>query len=153
MGVCGCGKTTVGELLAERLAGVFLDADDLHPPQNVEKMATGHPLNDEDRWPWLDLLKQAINNHQGDKILVVACSALKEAYRQRIGADKYHLVYLKGSQEVILPRIQSRKGHYMPAGLLASQFSDLEVPADALTVSITPTPDEIVQFIVDNLHL
>lgn len=153
MGVCGCGKTTIGQLLAERIEGVFLDADDLHPPQNVKKMAAGHPLNDEDRWPWLDLLKRAIHDHQGDQILVVGCSALKEAYRQRIGAGTYHLVYLKGTQEEILPRIQSRKGHFMPAELLSSQFSDLEEPTEALIVSITPTPDEIVQFIVDNLHL
>ena len=138
MGVCGCGKTTVGRALADELGWTFLDADDLHPPSNVEKMASGTPLTDEDRWPWYErisaeLRRAAAAGHD----VVLACSALKQAYRDRIarGVD-LRVVYLKGDAATIEPRLASRRGHFMPASLLASQYATLEEPPDAITVDV-----------------
>jgi len=151
MGVCGSGKTTVGRLLADRLTGTFIDADDFHPPANVKKLALGIALTDADREPWLDRLARAIGDHKRGTVLVVACSALKKAYRQRIGVDACHLVYLKGARAEIAARLQLRTDHFMSKELLSSQFDDLEEPAIALAVSIASPPDEIVQYIVDTL--
>lgn len=138
MGVSGCGKSTVGEALAESLGWRFLDADDFHPPANVAKMAAGTPLVDEDRWPWLDRLAaemRAINAGGGDAVL--ACSALRQAYRDRLAAaGDVRFVHLAGDLPTIAARLASRQHRYMPQSLLASQFATLEPPADAIAVDV-----------------
>lgn len=138
MGVCGCGKTTVGQALAEELGWTFVDADDLHPPENVAKMASGVALTDEDRWPWYDRIVAELRRlDEAGRHVVLACSALKQAYRDRIarGGD-VRIVFLKGDAATIEPRLASRRGHFMPASLLASQFATLEEPRDAIVVDI-----------------
>jgi len=139
MGVSGCGKTTVGELLARSLDYPFLDADEFHPPENVAKMAAGTPLTDADRWPWLELLNKMLLEH-GDAVL--ACSALKESYRRVLarGLGDCRFVHLRGSLELIRSRLADRKHRYMPASLLESQFAALEVPQGAIEVDIVRTP-------------
>jgi len=139
MGVCGCGKSTVGRALAKDLGWTFLDADDLHPPTNVEKMASGVPLTDDDRWPWYDRIVAELRGLTASgRHVVLACSALKQAYRDRLArAGDLRVAYLKGDAAAIEPRIASRKGHFMPASLLASQFATLEEPADAIVVDVT----------------
>lgn len=138
MGVSGCGKSTVGAALARALGWPFLDADDYHPPANVAKMAAGEPLTDDDRWPWLDRLAdemRAILGRGGHAVL--ACSALKEAYRARLArAGDVRVVYLAGDEPTIAARLAARQHRYMPPALLPSQFAALEAPADALTVDI-----------------
>jgi len=138
MGVSGCGKSTVGEALAASLGWRFLDADDFHPPANVAKMAAGTPLVDEDRWPWLDRLAaemRAINAGGGDAVL--ACSALRQAYRDRlVAAGDVRFVHLAGDLPTIAARLASRQHRYMPQSLLASQFATLEPPADAIAVDV-----------------
>ena len=154
MGVSGCGKTTVGKLLAERLGLPFYDADDFHPAENVEKMKSGEPLTDADRHPWLAALSWEIEKWNEDDGAVLACSALKRNYRAILNPDKsdrVKFVYLKGNEEIILHRMQQREGHYMPPGLLRSQFEALEEPEDATTVSIELSPEEIVEKIVKEL--
>ncbi len=147
MGVCGSGKTTVGRLLAQQQGWPFFDADDFHPAANVAKMSAGTPLTDEDRWPWLDRLAAemgAIDRSGGSAVL--ACSALKEAYRARLRtAGDVRIVYLKGDRATIEPRLSARVGHYMPPTLLASQLAALEEPADATVVDIRHSPDEQVR--------
>ena len=136
MGVCGCGKTTVGRALARELGWTFVEADDLHPPANVAKMASGIALSDEDRWPWYDRIVLELRRlaDRGQDV-VLACSALRQAYRHRLarGGD-LRVVYLKGDAATIEPRLAGRKGHFMPPSLLASQFATLEEPADAIVV-------------------
>lgn len=138
MGVSGCGKSTVGAALARSLRWPFFDADDFHPPANVAKMAAGEPLTDADRWPWLDRLAdemRAILARGGHAVL--ACSALKEAYRARIGAaGDVRFVHLAGDQATIASRLAGRKHRYMPPSLLASQFATLERPADAVEIDV-----------------
>jgi gluconokinase len=138
MGVCGCGKTTVGRALAEANGWPFLDADDFHPEANVAKMAAGTPLTDADRWPWLDRLAdelRAILGRGGHAVL--ACSALKAAYRERLArAGDVRFVHLRGDFDTIAARLAARRHRYMPATLLASQFATLEPPADALDVDV-----------------
>lgn len=138
MGVCGCGKTTVGEALARALHCRFLDADDFHPPANVDKMAAGEPLTDDDRWPWLDRLAAELARILASgEHAVLACSALKQAYRERLQrAGDVRIVYLKGDESTIAARLAARSHKYMPATLLPSQFAALEEPADALVVDI-----------------
>ena len=138
MGVCGCGKSTVGEALAQAIGCRFLDADDFHPQANVDKMASGIPLTDEDRWPWLDAIADELARILADgEHGVLACSALKEAYRERLKrAGDVRIVYLKGDQATIAARLASRQHKYMPPTLLPSQFAALEEPADALVVDI-----------------
>lgn len=148
MGVSGAGKTTVGSSLADRLGSVFIDGDDLHPAANIEKMKNGAPLNDADRWPWLDHIVQAVQKEMKYRSVVVACSALKKSYRSRLSAIPYHLVYLEGQHEVIKARLQSRTGHFMSIALLNSQFKNLEVPQDALVVPVTWTVEMIVERII-----
>lgn len=148
MGVSGSGKTTVGQVLAQRLGWPFFDADDYHPPGNVDKMRSGVPLTDADRWPWLDALNALLREqqaHGGDAIL--ACSALKQAYRERLARDLpgVRWVHLYGGFALIEARLRARKDHYMPANLLKSQFDTLEPPADALTVDVTEAPDVLAQ--------
>ena len=154
MGVSGCGKTTVGKLLAERLGLPFYDADDFHPIENVEKMKSGEPLNDADRHPWLASLSWEIEKWNMGSGAVLACSALKENYRSILrpkDTEEVHFVYLKGTEELIHNRLKNRKDHYMPPDLLRSQFEALEEPDDALVVSIEKSPEEIVDEIVGGL--
>ena len=147
MGVSGSGKTTVGTLLASDLNVPFIDADDLHPAANKEKMASGHPLTDDDRWPWLALVGDALRD-AGNGV-VVACSALKRSYRDaiRTQAPDVRFVYLEGSREVLADRLAKRRGHFMPPGLLDSQLATLEpLQSDeaGVTVPIDIPPAEIV---------
>jgi gluconokinase len=158
MGVAGSGKTTVGKALAERLGFAFRDGDEFHPAQNVEKMRAGIPLDDSDRAPWLKAIAAWIDEMRAARRHgIVACSALKRAYREVLIGERsdVRLVYLKGSQELIAGRMAARRGHFMPASLLASQFATLEEPRDeedAIVVSIAPEPPEIIEAIVANLR-
>jgi gluconokinase len=150
MGVCGCGKTLIGQNFADAVGGVFEDADHFHPKENVAKMSAGIPLTDEDRWPWYAALRARILEMRGrTPCYVLACSALKQTYRDalRDGDPACDLVfiYLDGSRELIARRMAGRKGHYMPPSLIDSQFAILEEPADAIRISIDQTPDEILR--------
>jgi len=138
MGVCGCGKTTVGQALAESLGWPFHDADDFHPPANVAKMAGGVPLTDDDRWPWLDRIVAEMRRALGGNgHAVIACSALREAYRVRLAqAGDVRFVHLAGDYDTIAARLASRSHRYMPASLLDSQFAALEPPAGAITIDV-----------------
>jgi len=149
MGVCGCGKTTVGEALAQAIGCRFLDADDFHPPANVEKMASGVPLTDDDRWPWLDRIAEELGQILAEgEHAVLACSALKEAYRQRLKrAGDVRIVYLEGDEATIAARLAARQHKYMPPMLLPSQFATLEVPTDALAVDVRQPIAAQVDFI------
>ena len=140
MGVASSGKTTVGKALAARLGWDFYDADDFHPPANIEKMAGGIPLTDADRLPWLASLHDLIASRLASaRPAVLACSALKESYRQALlaGNPGVQMVYLKGDYDLLLARIQDRSGHYMKPAMLQSQFEALEEPSDALIVDIS----------------
>jgi len=151
MGVAGCGKTAVGKLLSQYLGWDFYDADDFHPPENVVKMAGGVPLDDSDRAPWLAALHDLISsNFKHNQPCVLACSALKERYRQQLldGNKAVQLVYLKGSYELIWSRMISRTDHFMKPEMLKSQFATLEEPANALTVDISGSVDEITREIL-----
>jgi len=150
MGVSGSGKTTIGERVAARLGWRFIDADDHHPPANVAKMSAGIPLEDEDRWPWLDKLNGLLRA-EGDAVL--ACSALKEAYRQRLlaGVGERRLVFLAGDKALIASRLAARKHRYMPASLLDSQFATLEAPAQAIRVDVSAPVERSVDVIVQAL--
>ena len=154
MGVCGCGKSTVGRALARELGWTFVDADDLHPQANVEKMASGIPLTDDDRWPWYErIVGQLRLLSAGGNHVVLACSALKQAYRDRLArAGDVRVVYLKGDAATIQPRISSRSGHFMPASLLASQFVTLEEPADAFVVDVAQPAEAQVALIARALR-
>ncbi|MCC5941244.1 MAG: gluconokinase [Balneolaceae bacterium] len=155
MGVSGCGKTTIGKMLAEEKNLPFFDADDFHPEENVEKMRNGIPLNDDDRKPWLLNLSQKISEWNRSGGAVLACSALKESYRKLLisksGQNQVQFIYLQGSKGLISKRMKIRTGHYMPAELLDSQFKDLEEPKIALTVSINSDPESITNEILNNL--
>jgi carbohydrate kinase (thermoresistant glucokinase family) len=159
MGVSGSGKTTVSALLAGRLHWDFEDADNLHPPANVEKMHGGIPLTDEDRWPWLQAVAGWIDRaRRGGRGGVVACSALKRAYRTLLIGDRpdVRLVYLQGDRTLIGRRMAARHGHFMPATLLDSQFAALEEPGpdeNPVIVSVEPRPYEIVKCIIAALGL
>ena len=149
MGVSGTGKTTVGALLAKAIDASFCDADELHPAFNIAKMVSGEPLNDDDRLPWLQQVKARIDDATNcSESLVVACSALKQRYRRlfRIDEGNPRFVYLHGTKNLVGERLRSRKGHFMQAALLDSQFEALEAPSpdEALTVDITATPNDIV---------
>jgi gluconokinase len=147
MGVSGSGKTTIGEALAAQLGWRYLDADDYHPPENVAKMAAGTPLQDADRWPWLDKINLTLKK-QGDAVL--GCSALKDSYRQRLtaGLKDYGFVYLKGSFELLSKRAAARKHRFMPASLLKSQFETLEPPRDAIVVDVAQPVEACVRQIL-----
>ena len=151
MGVSGTGKTSVGKSLAEHLGWDFYDADDFHPPGNIAKMAGGIPLNDSDRIPWLAALHDLISsNLKHNEPGVLACSALKERYRQQLmdGNEGVKLVYLKGTYDLIWSRMIVRKDHFMKPEMLKTQFETLEEPTNALTIDISSSVDEIVQAIL-----
>jgi gluconokinase len=155
MGVSGSGKSVVGKALAQNLGWDFFDADDFHPPANVAKMASGIPLDDSDRAPWLDALRELISSSlKADRPAVLACSALKEIYRQRLmdGNNGVRLVYLKGSYDLIWSRMIARADHFMKPSMLQSQFNTLEEPADAITVDIALSIEEIVKKILAELN-
>ncbi len=156
MGVTGCGKTTVGKLLAKDLGWNFYDADDFHPEENVEKMRAGIPLNDSDREPWLQALADLIHSaYQKELNIILACSALKHYDRKKLRIDlaPVEFVYLKGSPELIKERLEARRGHYMNPALLQSQFSTLEEPKDAIYMDIDPDPSSIAAKIKSELKL
>ncbi|HKA41661.1 MAG TPA: gluconokinase [Burkholderiales bacterium] len=147
MGVAGSGKTTVGRRLASALGWEFIDADEFHPAQNKAKMAAGIPLADEDRRPWFDELHALIaSSEQGGRNLVLACSALKKSYRDRLASASREtaIVYLKADRELIRERLLQRQGHYFPTSLLESQFIDLEEPESAIAIAAELRLDEIV---------
>jgi gluconokinase len=155
MGVEGSGKTTIGEVLAAQLGWEFADGDSFHSPANIEKMSHGIPLTDSDRIPWLNSIREAMLQWQAQgQNVVLACSALKRSYRERLQvSSEVKLVYLKGSYQLLLERLQGRKGHYAGEQLLASQFANLEEPTDAIAVEVTPSPPEIVSEIRKRLGL
>jgi gluconokinase len=156
MGVTGCGKTTVGAQLAQDCGWAFFDADDFHPAANVAKMKRGAPLTDEDRWPWLDRLNALLLEHERQgKSLVLACSALKQVYRDRLarGCAAAHFVLLDGDRALIRARLAARQGHYMNPKLLTSQFAILERPQDALRLDAAGSPEALVLSIRKTLQV
>ncbi|HEX8846422.1 MAG TPA: gluconokinase [Pyrinomonadaceae bacterium] len=155
-GVAGAGKTVIGLKLAAELGWKFYDADDFHSPANIEKMSKGIPLTDEDRRPWLERLAELIKTCVGrGENVVLACSALKDSYRQRLkSGDDVKLVYLKGDYALIKERLKKRRGHFINPELLRSQFETLEEPqGEALVVDVAPSPGEIVQAIRSGLSV
>jgi gluconokinase len=151
MGVSGCGKSTIGALVAERLGWPFEDGDGFHPPQNVERMRAGTPLTDDDRWPWLAAIAARIETARAAGTgVVIACSALKRAYRDQLrdGHADIRFLHLTGEPGLIMARQAARTGHYMPASLIASQFATLEPPeteADVIDLDVDPEPPVIAQ--------
>ena len=157
-GVSGAGKTTVGKLFAEDHGWRFYEADDFHPRANIDKMRKGIPLTDEDRWPWLNSLRRQIERSLSAKEnAVLACSALKRVYRDRLRVgEEVKFIFLRGDYALIEEQLRQRRGHFMNPALLRSQFADLEEPApdeDVLTIKLGPTPEELVKEIDVKLHL
>ncbi|HTO45848.1 MAG TPA: gluconokinase [Burkholderiales bacterium] len=156
MGVTGVGKTTVGQLLAEKTGWPLYDADDYHSAANVEKMRAGIPLTDDDRWPWLDRLNALLRNAEAKgKSAILACSALKQRYRDRLQQGLSHVrwVHLKGDMGLIRSRLSQRKGHYMNPALLQSQFDALEAPLDALIIDVDDDPPALAQRVLRGLQI
>ncbi len=158
MGVSGSGKTRVGAALAKAIGARFVEGDSYHPAQNIERMASGKPLRDEDRWGWLDAIGVEIASTERDGgRLVVACSALKRLYRDRLrrASRRILFVYLEVGRDVAAGRVASRKGHFMPASLIDSQFAALEPPAAgeaALTLDASQSPADLVAAVSEALH-
>jgi len=153
MGVSGVGKTTVAEVLAKRVGWAFLDADKFHPAGNVEKMRSGTPLTDDDRWPWFERIATEIDRRRAaGEPIVIACSALKHAYRKALirRQSDVRLVYLRGSRELIMSRLEQRKGHYFPANLLDSQFATLEEP-QASELAVIADVDKSIEDVVEEI--
>ena len=153
MGVSGSGKSTIGEKLAERLGWSYEDGDKFHPASNVAKMSAGQPLTDEDRWPWLRAIADEIERVcEAGEHVVIASSALKRAYRDILvhGRPDIRIIYLDGPQELIASRLAQRKNHFMPPGLLESQFRTLE-PPDASENPVTVSIDGSVETIVNDI--
>ncbi|GJM16925.1 MAG: gluconokinase [Thermodesulfobacteriota bacterium] len=148
MGVSGAGKTTVGKMLSEKIRSEFYDADHFHPKENIEKMSKGIPLRDADRELWLKSIQFLIEVQNGDAVL--ACSALKQSYRDILNVPDKNVVfvYLKGEKELLRKRLVGRKGHYAGSNLLDSQLETLEEPQDALTLDIGSTPEVLVEEII-----
>ncbi len=155
MGPTGSGKTTIGAMLAAQLNWQFADADSFHPPANIEKMSKGIPLNDADRAPWLAAMRKAILEWiAAGKNVVLACSALKRAYREELRpSSEVKIVYLKGDYALFAERIRHRHGHFAGEGILAGQFADLEEPDDAITIDAAQSPEQIVAEIRKQLAL
>jgi gluconokinase len=159
MGVSGSGKSTIADRLAERLGWIYEDGDRFHPASNVAKMSAGQPLTDEDRWPWLRAIADEIDRVcDAGEHAVIACSALKRAYREILvhGRNDVRIIYLRGTQELIASRLALRKGHFMPPGMLVSQFKTLEPPGadeSPATVSIDASVETIVDDIISQLRL
>lgn len=159
MGVSGSGKSTIADQLAKRLRWTYEDGDRFHPAGNVAKMSAGHPLTDEDRWPWLQAIADEIDRAcKANEHVVIACSALKRSYRDVLvhGRRDVRIVYLNGTQELIAGRLAKRQGHFMPPGLLASQFKTLEPPGadeNPVIVSIDASVEEIVDDTVGQMGL
>ena len=154
MGVSGCGKTSVGRELSDSLGWPFYDGDDFHPQTNIDKMTRGIPLGDDDRRPWLERLHEMIVEHLDDEqSVILACSALKRTYREILQGDRQEVrfVYLAGTFDLIYQRMQERREHYMKADMLRSQFTVLEPPQQALTVTIDKPVAKIVGEIIANL--
>ena len=151
MGVSGCGKSTTGKALAERIAGRFHDADDYHTPANIQKMSAGQPLDDTDRLPWLKTLNTLLRQaHADNQPLVLACSALKQSYRNLLQKDlktSIQWVHLKADLDSIHKRMTNRTDHFMPAELLQSQFDALEEPDDAIIIDANLPAEQIVEYI------
>lgn len=158
MGVSGCGKSTVGEALANKLNLPFIEGDKLHPQSNVDKMAEGKPLTDEDRWPWLTVIGEELRNGYAVDGIVISCSALKQSYRNHLrnAVDgNLRFVYLDGSVELLNERMGARTGHFMPLSLLKTQLATLEIPTGepgVITVSIADEPDTIVANAIKGLN-
>ena len=157
-GVSGAGKTTVGKLLAQELGWRFYEADDFHSQANIDKMRRGIPLTDEDRWPWLESLRQLIKRSlEAGENAVLACSALKKAYRDHLGVStEVKFVFLRGDYALIAKQLRHRHGHFMNPALLRSQFAELEEPQpdeNVLTIELGRTPHELVKEIKTMLHL
>lgn len=155
IGPMGCGKTTVGKLLAKELGWRFADADDFHPAENVKKMEAGIPLTDADRLPWLETLHEVMQkaSNRGENY-VVACSALRESYRKTLGIDQKRCIsiYLKGTPELLRKRLQQRQHPYMDNNLLTSQLEAFEEPQGGMTVEINESPEKIVAAILVHLR-
>lgn len=152
MGPMGCGKSTVGRRLADKLAWPFIDADDFHPPANVDKMQRGIALNDDDRRPWLETLRAEITHWLATgRCGILACSALKQTYRDLLGVDQQNVrtVYLQGSFSLLRTRIEARRNHYMNPELLQSQLDTLETPEGGIIVDIAPSPATIAAQIIN----
>ncbi|MEM9553325.1 MAG: gluconokinase [Acidobacteriota bacterium] len=157
MGVSGCGKSTVANLLAETLGWPWLEGDDLHPAANVVKMQSGRPLDDTDRAPWLEAIRRHLDDAlaaAGPAGLVVTCSALKRAYRRRLGPERpgIRAVHLHGSHDLLAARLAARRGHFMPASLLTSQLEALKPPRNALVLEISASPRQLVEEILRDLR-
>lgn len=154
-GVSGSGKTTIGKLLSQELDLQFRDADDFHPASNIDKMARGRPLDDADRWPWLETLAGNLSRWEEEGGVVLACSALKESYREvlgRQGTQNIQWVFLNAPQAVFADRLASRKGHFFDESLLGSQLEALEIPADGWCIDAESSPREITHTILKRLR-
>jgi len=154
MGVSGCGKTTISQKLSESIQVPYYDADDFHPQSNIDKMSSGHALNDQDRQPWLEILAKHIKNWAAGEGAVLACSALKERYRTLLSAEYSSIiwVYLSGTKALIKDRLDKREDHFMSSDLLDAQFRDLEVPQKAIEIDIFQSPEIIINTIVSKLN-
>jgi gluconokinase len=155
MGTTGAGKTTVGKRLAERVGWTFLDADDFHPPANIEKMKHGIPLTDADRLPWLaNIHAELVRLSQLNQNAVLACSALKQSYRDQLSSGlDFRVVYLRGTYDEMKLHIEARHGHFAGESILAGQFADLEEPKDALVLDVKQSPEQLVAETVSRLKL
>jgi gluconokinase len=155
MGTTGAGKTTVGKILAARLCWTFLDADDFHQPANIEKMHHGIALTDADRLPWLEKIHaELLRQTQSGKNVVLACSALKQSYRDLLSSEvDVGIVYLRGTYDLMRQRIEFRHGHFAGQGILAGQFADLEEPRNALVLDVGRSPQQLAAEVIASLHL
>ncbi len=153
MGVSGCGKTTIGKVLAKELLIPFYDGDDFHPKENIKKMTSGIPLTDSDRFPWLEILANKIIEWSNNDGAVLACSSLKKNYRQilQTNSDLVQFVHLKANKELIINRLKKRTDHYMPVTLIDSQFEALEEPSDAITIDAGLSKNKILEIILTQI--